>query len=699
MLKKNNTDKLETKGLSFSVKLIIMFLLISLIPVVVISFLSLSNASENLEEEIYMKLESIQSIKNEQISNFFNERLADVDVLSDSVNVRNSMEEIIEPYYDNGLNSRQYNSVITEYEDYFNKYVDSYGYYDLFLIDPDGEVVYTQAAEEDLGTNLVDGQYSDTNLARAFSEGQNDVNMVDYEFYPPSDGPATFISAPIRRNGQLLGVLALQVSDQAINNIMEVETGMGESGEVYLVGEDMLMRSNSRFSTESTILDREVDTKAVREAIAGNSGHQIIEDYRGINVLSAYNPINLPGFTWSIIAEIDESEAFAAINNLQRMIIIIGIVAAILIIIVAYLFSNNITKPIISAVKFSNKIAKGNLAIDNLDNDKNDEIGILSNSLNAMKDNLTGMVGQVADIASNLSSSSEELSASSEEMSASAEQISTAIQEVASGSEEQSAQTDSTANSVKTLVERLGRVNQMSEEMNQQSDDVMKFIGTGNNSVENAKNRIDTVKGHSKDVVNSINNLGELSQEIGEIVELIRGIADQTNLLALNAAIEAARAGEAGRGFSVVADEIRSLAEESAGATEKISKLIEKIQQGVNQAVNSMDENEELVEASVESIEDTNNIFKEIRTVSKNLGDSIDNVVKRIAAMRDESENVENAINDIEKVTRDFASSSQQISASTEEQAASTDEILDTAEELKSMSEELLNNINDFKVE
>ncbi|MFW6229753.1 MAG: methyl-accepting chemotaxis protein [Halanaerobium sp.] len=698
MLKKNSDDSLETKGLSFSVKLIIMFLLISLIPVIVISFLSLNNASDNLEEEIYMKLESIQSIKSGQINDFFNERLADIDVLSDSVNVRRAMEEIIEPYYDDGLDSRQYDSAISEYEDYFNKYVDSYGYYDLFLIDPDGEIVYTQAGEEDLGTNLVDGQYSDTNLARAFSEGQDEVNMVDYEDYPPSDGPATFVTAPIKDNGQLLGVLALQVSDEAINSIMDVEIGMGESGEVYLVGEDMLMRSNSRFSSESTILDREVDTTAVREAIAGNSGHQIIEDYRGVNVLSAYDPINLPGFTWSVIAEIDESEAFAAINNLQRMIIIIGVVAAVIIIIIAYLFSNNITKPIISAVKFSNKIAKGNLAVDNLNNDKKDEIGILSNSLNTMKDNLTGMVGQVADIASNLSSSSEELSASSEEMAASAEEISTAIEEVASGSEEQSAQTDSTANSVKNLVERLERLNQMSEEMNEQSNDAMKFIGTGNESVGNAKTRIDTVKDHSKDVVDSINNLGELSKEINDIVSLIDGIAAQTNLLALNAAIEAARAGEAGRGFSVVADEIRELAEETSNATQQVSSLINEIQKSVEESIDNSNQAEQAVNESVEAIDVTDDSFMEIKNSVISLEELIEEVNTAASVMMENSEKVNTSILEIAAVSQEASSNAEEVAASSEEQTASSEEVVSAAERLAEMAQELSETVDKFQI-
>jgi methyl-accepting chemotaxis protein len=698
MFSKNNEKKIETKGLSFSVKLISVFLLISIIPALIIGFLSMNNASEGLEEQAFSSLRAVREIKANQIEDFFGEKLADVDVLSGSRDTLFAMEEIADIYAAEGLDSMQYNNAANRYQEHFTHFIEEYGYYDLFLINNDGEIVYTQAREDDLGTNLINGQYSDSNLAEVYTKGKESRALVDYAYYEPSDAPAIFVASPIVQNEQTIGVLALQISDEAINAIMNERTGLGESGETYLVGEDNLMRSNSRFSEQATILDRSINTDAVSEALAGTTDSKIIEDYRGIEVLSAYSPIETEGFNWAIIAEIDEEEALAVVSALQTYMFWIILVIVIIVAAAAYFYSRSITKPITAAVGFANDIANGNLRVDNIDINRKDELGVLADSLNKMKEDLRSILAKVSDIAANLSASSEELTASGEEVATAAQQVGQSIQQVASGAEEQSAQVEETSSKINELINQINDVTEMSKEMDEQADNVMNNIEEGNSSIDNSVNQIEDVKNNSQEVASTINSLGELSNKIGEIVQLINDIAAQTNLLALNAAIEAARAGEAGRGFSVVADEIRQLAEESEDATNQIGSLVREIQDGVSNAVNKMDNTEEVVNGSVGAIRSTGKSFEEINSAALRLRDLIENINQQSDKVSRNSIEVEGTVKEIASVSEEAASNSEEVAAASEEQSASTEEIVNAAEELANMANELTESVNRFDI-
>jgi methyl-accepting chemotaxis protein len=217
-----------------------------------------------------------------------------------------------------------YAEVHASYHGWFEPFLVRRGYYDVFLIDPQGNVVYTVFKERDLATNLETGPLRESGLARAFREARDHLDdafvaVTDFEAYSPSGGvPAAFLASPVLDGaGALRGVLAFQVSHKRIDEIMQVEAGMGATGETYVVGGDLLMRSDSRFSERSTVLQTTVDTETARRALAGESGIQMTDDYRGVRVLSAYAPLDFHGLRWALLAEIDEAEVMKPVAELR----------------------------------------------------------------------------------------------------------------------------------------------------------------------------------------------------------------------------------------------------------------------------------------------------------------------------------------------------------------------------------------------
>jgi methyl-accepting chemotaxis protein len=214
-----------------------------------------------------------------------------------------------------------YSALHKRVHDSARQFVTRRGYYDFFLIGTEGDIYYTVEKEADFTTNLMTGPWKDTGLASAFAEAKRGqkgrvVAVSDMTSYEPSAGAAAMFVAIALHDDEdkFIGVLALQLPTDRILGIMAYTSGMGQSGETYVVGQDLLMRSDSRFSSESTVLIQSVDSATVRMALEGERGRAVIADYRGIDVWSAYVPLDIGNFRWAIMAEIDVEEVvdFAA---------------------------------------------------------------------------------------------------------------------------------------------------------------------------------------------------------------------------------------------------------------------------------------------------------------------------------------------------------------------------------------------------
>ncbi len=626
------------KDIKLKPKLIGLFLLVGIVPLVLIGWIAESSADKSLMKSAFSSLEAIREIKKSQVESFFKEREGDLKVYAFNTAVQTAATRFISAFKEGGLTGETYRKWDSEHGSKFKQYVDIYGYYDLFIISPGGDIVFTAAKEADLGKNLLnDPKLSNTALAKAFREGKNQVYLADFSWYEISSDAASFIAGPIKGNdGKLIGVLAYQISLKSINKIMQERSGMGKTGETYLVGSDKRMRSDSfldptghsvKASFAGNVANNGVDTEASRDVIAGQTGSKIVTDYNGNPVLSSYTPVTVGDFKWGLLAEIDVEEVEAPIRALTQSIIMSALIIIIVVIAISLLIALSISRPILKGVTFSKRLSDGDLTA-NLDVDQKDEIGQLAAAMKLMSDNLKRIVSEVQTAAENVASGSEELSASAQSLSQGATEQASAAEEVSSS------------------------IEQMGANIQQNTDNAQQTEKISTKSAEDAKTSGDSVS----QAVKAMN-------EIAEKINIIQEIARQTNLLALNAAIEAARAGEHGKGFAVVASEVRKLAERSQNAAEEITELAK------NNLVVAENAGEMLA-ALVPDIGKTADLVSEITAASIEQNQGAGQITK--------------AINELDKVVQ--------------QNAGASEEMASTAEELSSQAQELQSTISFFKI-
>lgn len=290
----------------------------------IVPFISYRAYKSALKEEVFNHLVTTRDLLKLQIWNYFNQRYGDIDTLSRNPVMAQGFTRLAGAFHAYGLETSQFQKIKNLYQPLMEYYVSDYGYTNIFFIHKDGDLIYSVMKEEFSGSNLLTGEFKNSGIAQMFKRGLEDVSFEDYTWNNRINEYTAYFAAPVYNVEELSGVLIIEIPFLHLDTMLTQRTGLGQTGEMYLVGEDGLMRSNSRFFVEPTILKKEVDTEATREAFDGYVGTKIIDDYRGVSVLSAYTPLNLNFINWALLVEIDEEEAFAVIYDIEIKLTIIA---------------------------------------------------------------------------------------------------------------------------------------------------------------------------------------------------------------------------------------------------------------------------------------------------------------------------------------------------------------------------------------
>lgn len=510
-------------------------------------------------------------------------------------------------------------------------------------------------------------------------------------------------AAPIKINNQVVGAV---VGGIPLDNFTEEihKLKIGEAGFCIATAPDGMIVSHPKaeYVMKKNITDLKNNdlTEALKNIQAGKTGN-FVTSIDGVKYLAAYAPTQ---DKWGVIIFMPESEAFAPVRTLTWIFVVLFILGLAIAIGVITLIANRVSKPVKEMSQYADAIASGDLSektlqqIDNSQYAADDEIGTLRKAMIKMREKLAGLMGKIDDSAVHTAASSLQLKESANQSAQTATQVAEAVTKVSSQTVRGQEALDNITEVFDGFMQDVSVMRDNTLEANKSADFAVEKTENGTKTVQKAKMQMENINISSKNVTAAVNELSNGTAKIGEIVNIISGIAGQTNLLALNAAIEAARAGEQGKGFAVVADEVRKLAEQSQNSAGQIISLINEINRDVETAVTAVEHSDKDVTDGLGNVDAAEKQFIEIADLIKNVQQRSMQVLSHVDELFKKGNTVESSSHEVQNIMRETAAESQNVSAATEEQSASMEEIAASSEDLAQLSDALKDILNKFKL-
>lgn len=380
-------------------RLLLLFMLVAMLPLALYSYFNLSQSEATLRQQVLGRLSGLADKKAIQVKSYLAERIQDVRIRARGSEVTEGIATLSKIH-----DPRSYGQLDEELHRYFDRYVEESGrFYDVFLVTPQGQIVYSQKHESDFSTNLLTGPYSDSQLASAFRDVRMTLEPVisGYEFYAPSQESALFVAAPIMIDGQFRGVFAVQMGNELLYRVATDSTGLGVSGEVTFArqdGDGVLYTTPLKYHPDAAMklrLDRlKFRATPMYEALSGVSGEGVKPDYRGKSVVAAWR--YLPELDWGMVVKMDADEVFAPIYQ-QRRVLLQSLLGLLLLIgVAAYYFGRQISRPLEGMAQTAGDVARGSMG-KRVDESAPGELGIFARAFNRMTENLQGLYRTLED--------------------------------------------------------------------------------------------------------------------------------------------------------------------------------------------------------------------------------------------------------------------------------------------------------------
>ncbi|MFT9850434.1 methyl-accepting chemotaxis protein [Aneurinibacillus sp. REN35] len=650
-------------------------LLLVIIPIIVIalSFVAWLNhhkakefLESNFKERAFIQLELL----NSKVNDWLGQQKDRVTNMASSMDIRGMNAHTQLAYLESKL--KEYN----EYEMFF-------------IADPSGKAFTTEGQEVDVGNR---------DYFKKVTSGQP-YAISDPLISRASGKMIVVIASPIYdQHNKVSGMLGATVPIGTMNEIVGTQK-IGQTGYAYMVKKDGMVISypDQKEILKLNVLKLNIPTlqEGIEEAFTGKTGYKRYT-YKGVDKYAFFSQVPTTGWVVAITAPVEE--ASSQLNYLAKLSFVTATVVLVFAVIILVIFSSRFVRPIRHLSELTAMIADGDLTVKTPNRSK-DEVGVLSHNFNQMVESVHMLLFEIKDASQKMRSSSDVLTLASKETTHSAEQVAVTINDLAEGAGDIAHSIQSAHVEVTLVNESLQKISVYADEMAHTFKATQVLTEEGEHAVRAAVLKMEEIQNMVDTASEVVQKLGERSEEIGQIVGLITGIASQTNLLALNASIEAARAGEAGRGFAVVADEVRKLAEETDKAAGDISRIVQENKRETHEAIDSIQRGHAVIVEGQEMVHHTGDSFGKIHEHIRLVGEKSTHITTSIKVAEENARKVSNEMERISAITEEASAGSEEVAAVSEQQAAAAQQLSNDAATMARLSDQMESLVSRFKME